>query len=141
MCFLFFLFFKKKVKIINIYLGCILFLNILSPFMTNIWYCKCLLQLSGEIKLNPGRKPISYKSFSICHWNSNSITSHNFIEVSLLTVYNSIHKFDIICLSEAYLISKHFRLTKIWMYQVITLLELTFCQTPSMREFASTSRN
>ena len=74
--------------------------------MSNIWYCKCLLQLSGDIELNPGPKPNSCKSFSICHWNLNSITSHNFIKVSLLTAYYSIHKFDIICLSETYLNSE-----------------------------------
>ena len=74
--------------------------------MLNIWYCRCLLRLSGDIELNPGSKPISCKSFSICYWNLNSITSHNFIKVSLLTAYNSIHKFDIICLSGTYLNSK-----------------------------------
>ena len=77
-------FFRTKVNIINIYLGRILYWNILSSFMLNIWYCKCLLRLSGE--------PNFCKSFSICHWNLNSITSHNFIKVSLLTAYNSIHK-------------------------------------------------
>ena len=96
-------FFRKKVNVINIYLGCILYWNILSSFMSNIWHCKCLLQLNGDIELNPSPKPNSCKSFSICHWNLNSITSHNFIKVSLLTIYNSIHKFDIICLSETYL--------------------------------------
>ena len=99
-------FFSTKVNIINIYLGRILYWNILSSFMLNIWYCKCLLRLSGDIELNPGPKPNSCKSFSICHWNLNSITSHNFIKVSLLTAYNSIHKFDIICLSETYLNSE-----------------------------------
>ena len=102
----FFAFFRKKVNIINIYLGRILYWNILSSFMLNIWYCKCLLRLSGDIELNPGPKPNSCKSFSICHWNLNSITSHNFIKVSLLTAYNNIHKFDIICLSEMYLNSE-----------------------------------
>ena len=96
-------FFRTKVNIINIYLGRILYWNILSSFMLNIWYCKCLLRLSGDIKLNPGPKPNSCKSFSICHWNLNSITSHNFIKASVLIAYNSIHKFDIICLSETYL--------------------------------------
>ena len=61
---------RTKVKIINIYLGPILYWNILSSFMSNIWYCKCLLWLSGDIGLN-------------------SITSHNFIKVSLLTAYHS----------------------------------------------------
>ena len=99
-------FFRMKVKIINNYLGRILYWNILSSFMSNIWYCKCLLRLSGDIELNPGPKPNSCKIFSICHWNLNSITSHNFIKVSVLTAYNSIHKFDIICLSETYLNSE-----------------------------------
>ena len=99
-------FFKKKVNIINIYLGRILYWNILSSFMSNIWHSKCLQQLNGDIELNPSPKPNSCESFSTCHWILNSITSHNFIKVSLLTVYNSIHKFDTICLSETYLNSQ-----------------------------------
>ena len=39
----------------------------------------------------------------IYHWSLNSIAAHNFIKVSLLITYNSIHKYDIICLSETYL--------------------------------------
>ena len=74
--------------------------------MSNIWYCKCLQQLSGDIELNPGPKPSSCKSFPICHWNLNRITSHIFIKVSFLTAYNSIHKFDIVCLSETCLNSE-----------------------------------
>ena len=74
--------------------------------MSNIWYCKCLLQLCGDIELNPGPKSNSCKSLLICHWNLKSITSHNLIKVSILTAYNSMHKFDIICLSEMYLNSR-----------------------------------
>ena len=92
----FFAVFRKKV---NIYLGRILYWNILSSFMSNIWYCKCLLQITGDIELNTSPKPNSCKSFSICHWNLNSITSQNFIKASLLTAYNSIRIFDIICLT------------------------------------------
>ena len=62
-----------------------------------------LISLSGEIELNPGPKPSSFKCFSICHWNLNSITSHDFLKVKLLTAYNVMHKFDIICISESYL--------------------------------------
>ena len=105
-CCCFFAVFKKKVNIINIYLGRILYWNILSSFMSNIWYCKCLLQLIVDIELNPGPKLNSCKCFSICRSNLNSITSHNFIKVSLLTTYKNVHKFDIICLSEAYLNSE-----------------------------------
>ena len=81
-------FFRTKVNIINIYLGRILCWNILSSFMSNIWYCKCLLRLSGDIELNPGPKPNYCKSFSICHRNLNSITSHNLSNQSL--IFNSL---------------------------------------------------
>ena len=54
--------------------------------------------------LNSPRIQTEYsKKFSICHWNLNSIDTHNFAKVVLLKAYNSIHKFDIICLSETYL--------------------------------------
>ena len=99
-------YFRKKVNIINIYLGRILYWNILSSFISDLWFYKCLLQLSDDIKLNLGPKSNSCKSFSIYHWNLNRMTSHNFIKVSLLTAYNNIHKFDIICLSETYLNSE-----------------------------------
>ena len=98
--------FRKKLNIFHIYLGRILYWNILSSFRSSCWYVKCLLELSGDIKLNPGHKTNSCRSFSICHWNLNSITSHSFIKVSLLTTYNSIHKFDISCLSETYVNSE-----------------------------------
>ena len=62
--------------------------------------------LSGDIKTNPGPTPSSGKCFSICHWNLNSITAHNFAKLSLLTAYNLVHSFDIICLSETYLNSE-----------------------------------
>ena len=62
-----------------------------------------LIRLSGNIELNPGSKPSSFKNFSICHWNLNSITSHDFLNVTLLFAYNALQKFDIICISESYL--------------------------------------
>ena len=62
-----------------------------------------LIRLSGDIELNPGPKPSSFKNFSIYHWNWNSITSHDFLKVKLLSAYNALQKFDIICISESYL--------------------------------------
>ena len=64
-----------------------------------------LLELSGDVEFNPGRKPDSSQSFSICHWNLNSMLAHNYSKISLLTAYISIHGFDIICLPETYLTS------------------------------------
>ena len=62
------------------------------------------LFICGDIELNPGPKNRnSCYNFSICHWNLNSITAHNFAKVNLLEAYNAIHDFDMICLSESYL--------------------------------------
>ena len=59
--------------------------------------------LSGDIKTNSGPTPSSQQCFSICHWNLNSITAHNFAKLSLLTAYKLVHSFDIFCFLEAYL--------------------------------------
>ena len=69
----------------------------------DIWVCSNLITLSGNIEKNPGPKPSSCAKFSICHWNLNSISAHNFIKISLLRAYVSTHNFDILCLSETYL--------------------------------------
>ena len=61
------------------------------------------MKLSGDVEENPGLKPSSSQSFSICHWNSNSISAHNYMKLSLLRAYLSTHKFDVICISETYL--------------------------------------
>ena len=66
-----------------------------------------LLVLSGDVEINPGPNPGYSNSFSFCHRNLNSIAAHNFIKMFLLQAYNSIHKFDVICLSETYLDSSY----------------------------------
>ena len=60
-----------------------------------------LLLLSGDIELNPGDK--HHSNLKVCYWNLNSLQAHNFAKVSSLRAYNTLHKFDIICLSETYL--------------------------------------
>ena len=68
---------------------------------------RSLILLSRDIKTNPGPPtPSSEQCFSICHWNLNGMTAHNFAKLSLLIAYNLIHSFDIICLSEANLNSE-----------------------------------
>ena len=79
------------------------FSYIFSIFVVYLLYHIRLIKFCGDIELNPGPKPSSFKYFSICHWNLNSITSHDFLKVKLLTAYNVMHKFDIICISESYL--------------------------------------
>ena len=64
-----------------------------------------LLELNSDVELNPGTNPDSSQSFSICHWNFNSMSAHNYSKISLLTAFISIHDFDIVCLSETCLTS------------------------------------
>ena len=61
--------------------------------------------LCGDVELNPelNKKRNSWFNFSICHWNLNCLTRHNFEKVNLLEAYNTVSKFDIISLSESFL--------------------------------------
>ena len=68
-----------------------------------LWLYILLITLSGDVELNPGPKHNAAQTFSMCHWNHNSISAHNFAKLSLLRAYANVHKFDVICLSETYL--------------------------------------
>ena len=57
--------------------------------------------ICGDIEINPG--PRKDENLSICHWNLNSISAHNFVKFSSLQAFNSIHNFDLICISETFL--------------------------------------
>ena len=50
------------------------FSYIFSIFVVYLLYHIRSNRLSGDIELNPGPKPSSFKCFSICPWNLNSIT-------------------------------------------------------------------
>ena len=69
----------------------------------HIWLYTRTIDLSGDIEKNPGASPSFSQNFSICHWNLNSITAHSHVKISFLKAYLSVHKFDIVCLSETYL--------------------------------------
>ena len=51
------------------------------------WFRPFLIILSGDIETNPGPKPISGQSFSICHWN----LQQYFSPISLLNDYVLVH--------------------------------------------------
>ena len=59
-----------------------------------LYFALRLLQ-HGDIELNPGPK-----YFSMCHWNLNNLTAHNYSKVSQLEAFNLVHKFDILCILE-----------------------------------------
>ena len=60
-----------------------------------------LLLKYGDVEINPGPKRKGTRFFSCFHWNVNSILAHN--KLSLLEAYNTVHKYDILCISETYL--------------------------------------
>ena len=68
-----------------------------------LWFKCNLLLLCGDVELNPRPNQNTAKEPSICHWNLNSVAAHDFAKLVLFKAFNSIHKFDIICLSEIYL--------------------------------------
>ena len=90
---------KLVIRIIHIY--------VLVTYVFHVWLYLILTKRSGDIEQNPGSKPNSCQSFSICHWNLNSISAHNFIKISLLKTYIATDKLDVICLSETYLDSSN----------------------------------
>ena len=52
---------------------------------------------------NLGPKKDFSQTFSIGHWNLNSLVAHNFTKVALLKAYFFAQRFDIFCISETYL--------------------------------------
>ena len=74
----------------NILLLRIFHIYALATYVFHIWLYLILTKRSGDIE----------QSFSICHWNLNSISAHNFIKISLLKTYIVTYKLDVICLSE-----------------------------------------
>ena len=57
------------------------------------------------IEKNSGPLKDFSQTFSIGHWNLNSLAAHNFTKVELFKAYLSVQRFDIFCISETYLSS------------------------------------
>ena len=62
-----------------------------------------LILLCRDIEKNPGPKTKPNDNLSVCHWNVNSIPSHNFQKIAVLKSFVAMHKFDIICISETFI--------------------------------------
>ena len=71
--------------------------------LLTLLYIFILLKCHGDIELNPGPRKLKSSSLSVCHWNLNSLCAHNFSKLTQLKAYNSLYKYDFICLSETYL--------------------------------------
>ena len=61
-----------------------------------------LLLQHGDIETNPGPQKEKKKIFSCCHWNVNSPIACNLSKLFQLEAYNSVHKYDFICISETF---------------------------------------
>ena len=72
-------------------------------FLLTLVYIFIFLQCHGDIEPNPGPKKLKANYLSVCHWNRNSLSTPNFTKLAQLKAYNSIYKYDFICLSETYL--------------------------------------
>ena len=75
----------------------------IGVYVHHIWFSLTIMRLSGDIEEKTVPKRNSNQSFSICHWNLNSITAHNYLKISLLRAYISLHNFEVVCISESYL--------------------------------------
>ena len=61
-----------------------------------------LILLRGDIVEYQGTKAKSTKNLSVCHWEVNSINSHNFQKLVILMSFVAMHKLDVICISETF---------------------------------------
>ena len=65
-------------------------------------YSYCINMPSWDIEANPG--PGEWRSsFSVCHWNLNSIWVEDFSKLSQISAFLNVHQFDIFCLTETFL--------------------------------------
>ena len=62
-----------------------IFLFTLIHSWVGIWLYTRMISLSGDVVVNPGQRTKASDTFSVYHWNSNSISAHNFSKVSRLT--------------------------------------------------------
>ena len=99
--------FDKKIKTIHWSVLTTFLILIVIMYIQFVWIHALLIRQSGDVEMNPGPKPNPCHSFSIFHWNLNSLTAHDYLKVSLLWAYVAIKKFDAVCLSDTYLDSSN----------------------------------
>ena len=57
------------------------------------FYGHFLILLSGDVEIDPGPRHKFEKSLSICHWNLHSMSVDNYIKLSSLKAFFTVHKF------------------------------------------------
>ena len=76
------------------------FLKIADITVFLLFFTQNLRSRCGDIEENPGLK---YSSLTVCHWNLNELTTHDYTKTSLLQAYITQHNYGIICLTEIFL--------------------------------------
>ena len=69
---------KNFVSYFEILLFCWHYFESAFMILLTLIYIYSFLQCHGDIELDPGPRKLKINSFSICHWNLNSLTAHNF---------------------------------------------------------------
>ena len=72
---------------------CFLFLMGFS-LNTFFWLQNFLISLTGDVEKNPGPKRTPKASLSVCHRNLNSISAHDYAELSLYVVIQSLSRWS-----------------------------------------------
>ena len=91
-----------------------------------VWLCSCWIKLSGDVETNPGPKNSVSECLSICHWNLNSISAHDYSKLFLLKACIAVHKFDIVFVSQKHILIQLFPLMMtIWLFPGIIWFALT----------------
>ena len=61
---------------------CISFIIVISTHsILPLWFYSILITLSGNVETNSGPKRNYTKTFSFCHWNLSSISSHDYVKI------------------------------------------------------------
>ena len=80
---------KNLFCLFEILLVCWYYFESAFIFSLTLTYIFRLLQCHGHIELNPGRQKLKPKSLLVCHWNRNSLFTHNFSKLTQLKAYIS----------------------------------------------------
>ena len=80
-------------RYVYFYIACVAFISLHIQ-----WLVFRIILLSGDVETNPGPETLDF-----CTWNLNSITAYDFLRVSLIEAYNSVHNYDLIGIVETHL--------------------------------------
>ena len=94
---------KNFATVLEIIFFCYHYFESAYIFLLTLLYIFTFLCYHGDIELNPGPRKLNVNKLSVCHWNLNSLTAHNFSKLTQLKAYMSTYKHDFLCLSETYL--------------------------------------